>query len=336
MIIRCLACFPAVIVLLFGHVATAQHGPNLVRNGSFEELRIPDASYPCPTGGGQVFKAKYWANANGSVDYFNACSNEEWPSFGVPQNMYGYQMANDGDAYAMLASYTPVFENAREYLWQELPLVLRGGQGYRLFFRVSLKDSANFAINSIGGLLTKDDTRYWEKADFFEVETQVESDPLTLLDDKEGWMTVSGTFVAEGGEKYLTIGTFKRDDELWFERVDSFPQIVYNWESSSYYIDVVELYEDNSIGIEESPLVSSNVYPNPTINGWVTLEYNLASGRELRLLMTDMLGRTVRDMTLHALHAQQPIDVSMLGKGMFVMNLIVDGRVVLTEQVVVE
>lgn len=283
-----------------------------------------------------MFKAKYWGNALGTCDYFNVCSNQAWPNFGVPQNMYGYQMADDGDAYAMLASYTPVFENAREYLWQELPQVLRGGQGYRLSFRVSLKDSANFAINNIGGLLTKDDTRYWEKADFFEAEPQVESDPLTLLDDKEGWMTVAGSFVAEGGEKYLTIGTFKRDDELWFERVDSFPQIVYNWESSSYYIDVVELYEDNSIGIEESPLVSSNVYPNPVSDGWVTLEYSLASGRELRLLMTDMLGRTVRDMTLHALHAQQDIDVSMLGKGMFVMNLIVDGRVVLKEQVVVQ
>ncbi len=287
-------------------------------------------------GGGQIYIAKYWGNARGTCDYFNACSNDIWPSFGVPQNMYGYQMANDGDAYAMLASYTPVFENAREYLWQELPLVLHGGQGYRLSFRVSLKDSANFAINSIGGLLTKDDTRYWEKADFFEVETQVESDPLTLLDDKEGWMTVSGTFVAEGGEKYLTIGTFKRDDELWFERVDSFPQIVYNWESSSYYIDVVELYEDNSIGIEESPLVSSNVYPNPTINGWVKLEYSLKAGSDVRVYFTDMSGRRVRDMKLHALHAQQDIDVSMLSSGMYVMSLVVDGRGVLSEQVVVQ
>jgi hypothetical protein len=310
----------------------AQNGQNLVKNGGFEELRDSTSTYPCPTGGGQVFKAKYWDNAEGNCDYFNACSNEVWPNFGMPQNRMGNQGALNGAAYANVGCYSPQLADAREYLWQELPQALRGGQRYTLKFSVNLPDSLNFAINSVGGLLTKDDTRYWEKADFFDAVPQVESNLDSLLSDKEDWMPVSGSFVAEGGERYLTIGSFKRDVDLWFDRVSD----NLNWDEAGYYIDVVELYEDNSIGIEESPLVSSNVYPNPVSDGWVTLEYSLASGRELRLLMTDMLGRTVRDMTLHALHAQQDIDVSMLGKGMFVMNLIVDGRVVLKEQVVVQ
>ncbi len=279
-----------------------------------------------------MFKAKHWGNATGNCDYFNSCSNEVWPSFGMPQNRMGNQSALNGDAYANVGCYSTHLVDAREYLWQELPQVLRGGQRYTLKFSVNLPDSLNFAINSIAGLLTKDDTRYWEKADFFDAVPQVESNPDSLLGDKEDWMPVSGSFVAEGGERYLTIGTFKRDADLWSDRVSD----NLNWDEAGYYIDVVELYEDNSIGIEESPLVSSNVYPNPTTTGWVRLEYSLKTGSDVHMYLTDMSGRRVRDMTLHALHAQQDIDVRMLSSGMYVMSLVVDGRRVLSEQVVVQ
>ncbi len=308
-----------VICLHLRHSCYAQE--NLIQNGSFEELQpnfLGDTL--CPSNGGAIGLAKHWSSARGTCDYFNSCSNEIWPNFGVPQNMYGYQMADDGSAYAMLASYSTLFENAREYLWQELPQVLLGGQGYKLSFRVSLPDSVNFAINSIGGLLTIDDTRYWENADFLNAGPQVESDPLTLMDDKEGWTTVSGSFVAVGGEKYLTIGTFKRDNGIWIERVDSFPHIMYNWESSSYYIDGVELYEDNSIGIAEQEREVFNLWPNPT-NGQVYLSYEREESRTLQWEITDLLGRRVHLQPLQGNRGNAILGVR-LPAGMYVSNLL--------------
>jgi hypothetical protein len=280
--------------------------------------------------------AKSWSSAKGSPDYFHSCSNDDWPAFGIPQNLVGVQGAFDGEAYAALASYAIFWDDAREFLWQELENPLRRGQGYSLTFRVSLADSMNFAVSNIGALFTSEDTRYWSKDDLLDTVPNVESPEGLLLDDKEGWTEINGQFVAEGGEKYMTMGVFRRDSEIQIVRVSDHPQATYNWEVNSNYIDGVELYEDNSIGIEESPLLSSNVYPNPVSEGWVKLEYSLKAGSDVRVHFTDMSGCRVRDMKLHALHAQQDIDVSMLFSGMYVMSLVVDGRQVLSEQVVVQ
>lgn len=301
--------------------AMAQLGNNIVQNWSFEELQpnfLDDTL--CPSNGGAIGLAKYWNSAKGTPDYFNTCSNEDWPNFGVPQNRSGYQEAFEGVAYAQIGSYSTLFPDAREFLWQELPQALSAGQGYQLIFRVNLPDSLNFAVNSIGALLTMNDTRYWEKADFFDTVPNVESNATVLLSNKEEWIVVTGSFVADGGEQYLTIGGFKRDNELWIERVSDNPQATFNWDESGYYIDGVELYEDNSIGIAEQEQKVFNLWPNPT-NGQIHLSYEVQSAQMLQLEITDMAGRRVHLQVLHGNTGNATLGVQ-LPSGMYISNLI--------------
>lgn len=181
-----------ILIILFPIVSVGQE--NLIRNSSFEELRWPNSEYPCPTSLGSISLTEHWKTADGSIDYFHACSNPDWPNFGVPQNILGNQIAFEGSAYALFACYTTIWNDAREYLMQELNSTLEQGQGYSIRFQVSLSDSCNYAISGLGALLTTDVTRYWDDEDFFDVTPHIVNHYDSLLDNKVRWKEVSGTF----------------------------------------------------------------------------------------------------------------------------------------------
>ena len=232
-----------------------------MRNGSFEELTFsPDsAPYPCPTSQGQMYKVEHWDKAYGSADYFNSCSNIDFPEFGTPVNYFGNQPTHFGDAYSLLACYSQTLLDEKEFIVSPLIMPLQAGKVYHLQFFISLSDNSNFAITNIGAYFSPITTRYLPRDDFFEFEPQVEHDSVAPLTDKVGWFKISGAFEADGGERFLTIGCFRRDNE------DSIQQVSSNigWDVSGYYIDDVSLVDLGFVGIggELMPLIE--VYPNP-------------------------------------------------------------------------
>ena len=71
---------------------------NLVPNRSFEEFE------DCPDNAGQIERANGWLARQGSPEYFNQCSTDEWAS--VPANKVGHQVPHDGIAYAGIITYS--------------------------------------------------------------------------------------------------------------------------------------------------------------------------------------------------------------------------------------
>ncbi|MEO8067829.1 MAG: T9SS type A sorting domain-containing protein [Flavobacteriales bacterium] len=97
-----------------------------------------------------------------------------------------------------------------------------------------------------------------------------------------------------------------------------------------------------NIGVEEIVLGLENalrVYPNPT-NGHVTVEAALPNDLvvrgELRLVLVDALGRTVRNETLGRVFTTTTLDLSALPKGVYHVHLRDDGRWLSGTSVVVE
>lgn len=314
-----------IATLLGSRVVLAQLGSNLIPNHSLEELRFPDSEFPCPSSGGSISLTNDWSSAFGSVDYFNACSNEDWPNYGVPQNLNGWQHAYDGLAYALIAGYVDYegYDDAREFLWMELPDTLKAGQGYYWQAHVSLADSMNFAMSRLGVLFSQENTRYRQKDDFFIAEPQVENPIDSLLSDKENWKKVSGNFIATGGEKYMTIGFFRRDVDENIVRVGNNPQGFYAWDVSAYYIDAVELREDNSIGIGEPERYTIELYPNPT-EGQVNMNYQFESAAHLHWEITDMAGRAVHAQPLQGNWGRATLG-QHLPQGVYISTVIADG-----------
>ncbi|MBI1289208.1 MAG: T9SS type A sorting domain-containing protein [Flavobacteriales bacterium] len=298
----------------------------LINNGSFEQIDslLLHGYFSCPSSGGQIQIADGWAPAYGTVDYYNTCSNNTYPNYGVPQNLLGIQSPRTGDAYGSLISYVDFWPNTREYLWRKLESPLVADQRYYMEYYVSLSDSSNFAVSTLGAFFSTFDTRYLSAQDFLTLEPQVEdTSEGHPFWDKDEWMKVSGTFTASGGEQYVTIGKFRHDfEDLDIERVS-----IYNpdrWDGAMYLIDDVSLTPVSEVGIDEEVKVETIIYPNPSLGESITLKYSTHQGNALVWEITDMFGKVVHSQPLKGREGKTTLN-QKLPDGNYVSTIIVDG-----------
>ena len=197
--------------------ATAQDDANLVYNPSFEE----HSQCPQRIDALGVMRGvdAWWQPTRGSSDYFHTCGGRECS---VPRNKMGSQAPHSGEAYCGIYCSQ---EDYREYLQTELREPLKSGQRYRVSFHVSLADKSPHAVAALGALLTidrmSDSTmgilmrREWSDIGMREMQSiatwltpQAQNPVDRILDNQRDWTEVCDTFVAAGGERFLTIGNF--------------------------------------------------------------------------------------------------------------------------------
>ena len=220
---------------------------NMVYNPSFEEYR------ECPRRvdalGTLTIVDAWFQPTAGSADYYNVCGSREC---GVPKNKLGIQYAHLGQGYCgIYCSKT----DYREYLQTQLKEPLRKGEMYRVSFYVSLSEYSSGAVATVGALFTADrvgdtvrsvlmnkEVRQLAPgvsqtvASYFE--PQVVNDYDRVLADTKGWMQISGTFIAQGGERFLTIGNFFPASQSNVVDLDS---LTYLLPGAYYYIDDVSV-----------------------------------------------------------------------------------------------
>lgn len=179
------------------------HGQiNLVPNPSFED------TLQCPFNPAQIAFAPPWYSPTGaSSDYFNACSSA---GFGVPNNIFGNQLARTGVAYSGI--YTCIYgSNIREYIEVQLLSKLSANKKYCVDFYVSIGDTVNNAVNDIGAFFS-DVPMSGIPGQVLNVVPQISNNILlNPLNSKKDWIGVTGDFIATGNEEFITIGNFKDD-----------------------------------------------------------------------------------------------------------------------------
>ena len=211
---------------------------NLVQNPSFEDFNN------CPEELGNIESdVPYWSKSSkGTTDYFNVCSLR----LGVPKNFNGSQVAEFGVGYA--GFYLSAPNDYREYLQGELSEPLVKGKRYEVSFHISLAEKSRNAIRDIGVLFSKkkikQDTRKALTAhqdknknneyNFAEVRN------WAYFADKKEWMLVQTDFIANGTEKYLSIGNFRDNDRSKLKKVKGDKSAAY------YYLDQVSVVDYNS------------------------------------------------------------------------------------------
>lgn len=216
---------------------------NLVFNGSFEEYRF------CPKrvdALGILINVDGWYQpTRGSADYFNVCGSREC---GVPVNKLGEQMPHEGDGYCGIYCSK---NDYREYLQTRLRRKLRTGDSIRLTFYVSLSEQSAGAVATLAGLFTEDDVYDTVRSILLHKEYEKLSDEVSQviattytpqvlnpvsapLTDTKNWQCVTGTFVAEGGEQFITIGNFNTAERSGYVEPDSLTRLL---PGAYYYID---------------------------------------------------------------------------------------------------
>ncbi|GAB4330633.1 MAG: hypothetical protein OHK0038_05050 [Flammeovirgaceae bacterium] len=219
---------------------------NLVENHSFEQY------YQCPYDQGQIHFSIGWNKINYSIespDYFNYCTNN--PIIKLPNSYFGYQLPKTGNACIGLYYYEITESNIflAEYAQTMLKEDLKINQNYYVSYFLSLADKIHdsrylgvfttpSSISKSGAYFSKKRIDYKNNS-YIEGEAQVTSPEGVFLTDSVNWMKVSGTFKAEGGERYMVLGNFN------FQNTQLFGFNGYN--ASYYFLDDVAVYDCSAL-----------------------------------------------------------------------------------------
>lgn len=218
-------------LLLFSTTLVAQE--NLVENGSFEETSKKVKSL------GSLSSAMSWSSPTASKpDLFVSGKNEE---IGIPQNIYGTEEAKDGQNYAGIVAFSYGDKVPRTYLMTRLSAPLKKGTKYCIQYSLSLAEGSKYACGNMGVLLSKKEYGMDAKSSLIE-KPQLMSDKVYSA--QFGWDKVCGIYIAEGGEKFLTLGNFSSNEDTKNEK-NKTPKGVQAEAiiAAYYYIDDVSIVE---------------------------------------------------------------------------------------------
>lgn len=193
----------AVLILL---TTVRMHSQNLVPNGSFNERAYCPVSYNTT----DLRTLRGWTQATkGTPDHFDECSTGK---AGVKNNVAGSQKPFDGTGYAGLITYTSTKKDYREYLQAKLTRKLGAGEMICVELWLSCGDHSLFVSDGFGVHFSQKPERHGT-FDPLPVKAQINNPRLHMIDNTQSWVKISDTFIAEGGEEYITLGNFSPDDK---------------------------------------------------------------------------------------------------------------------------
>ncbi|MFI5220440.1 MAG: T9SS type A sorting domain-containing protein [Bacteroidia bacterium] len=292
---------------------------NLVLNPSFEDT-IPCAVY---AGNLPQLRPYFWFTpSSGSPDFMDVTTNCAWGG-GVPQNVFGYQYPKTGSAMFGFNLYHPLAPFMfREYIEGTLNDTLKQGHKYCVEFFVSLSDNSTHAIDRFGVYFSEDSIYDWNTSSLLFYNPQIENQPGNIITDTMNWVSISGEYIAQGGEKYLTIGNFYDDantDTLGLGYGS--PSV-----GSYYFIDDVSVI-DCTVGIEEikGEISILNIFPNPVINE-LSFNYSFSKNKDAYLEVYNVLSQKVKKVPLKTNVQTYRVNVPELSEGIYYCKLFVEGK----------
>ena len=197
---------------------------NLVLNPSFEDYS------KCPVSFQDIRVVRYWDGIDSSYhigdtviyrpyctpQYCNTCANDTTGYASVPNNgdFYQYPRTGNGLAYAIMLDDTLLTgdpHDFREYLQGRLSQPLVADTPYCVSFYVNMAEASTNAVDKIGAYLDDGSIDNGKNdANCFGVEKEYTPQIYSpvIINDTENWVKIQGRFIANGTEKFITIGNF--------------------------------------------------------------------------------------------------------------------------------
>ena len=306
-----------IFIVIFLFLVSKTNAQNLVLNPSFEDTIACTGTY--------AMQCKYWYWATyGSPDYFSEQPDIFCGTSPVPLSNVGFQYARTGIAYVGLAPFFttifPSYVNRREYIGGILSDTLKQGHEYCISFYVSVADGMKYVIDGMGLYLSVDSAVDYTINTNLSFIPQISNPSGNIIYDTLNWVQISGTYIANGGEKYLTIGNFKDDANTMIDSTSSTANSAY------YFIDDVSVI-DCTVGINEvnGNLSSGKLYPSPARTA-VYYESELNDNENGLLELYDMLGNKLSAYTLN--HGKNKITIGTSGyaRGVYMVKVNITDR----------
>lgn len=272
-------------------VCFAGYAQNLVPNPSF------DTQDSCPAVS-EIFVCQPWKTATlGTPDAFNSSC--------TTQNIPGRTGIGSAGVYLL-----NTFADNREYMQAPLSSALTGGQMYYVSFWVK-RSNYRYAANRIGAYFSVGALNVTTTS-VLSYTPQVQN-PSSYMMSASGWMNISGSFTAAGGETHIVIGNFSNDSQT--------DTLVANPSNSSkvayYQVDDVSVVTTGS-GVNDiygnADLIS--VFPNPSAG---TFQITAPSFHPSIVNIYNSIGEIV--YTCETRQEKLNVDLSTAPKGIYFIRM---------------
>lgn len=192
------------LILLAVNVKS-QSFANFVNNGSFEDIyNCAGPSYPLSV-------SKYWLSIDSASyggQYASTCYSA------VPLNANAYQYPRSGDSYIISTMF--YFGGIRGYLKNRLKANLKSGKTYCVKFHVNISNMSPYGMNGFGAYFGDNtiDTITQCNTPLSYLNPLIKNPLGNVISDTLNWVPITGTFVANGTEKYALLGNFLADNAV--------------------------------------------------------------------------------------------------------------------------
>lgn len=292
---------------------------NLVPNPSFEIFTS------CPTSIGGVNLLYNWHNPTLTTpDLFSKCAPNT--NLQVPSNYAGYEDARTDSSYigiVLLKSDTTLY---REYISVQLLDTLDADSIYCISFFVSCPDSIFFYTDNISVHFSMNQINQGN-INYLNLTSHFKNQELNYFDRKDGWMNISGHYVASGGESYITIGNFDHNLNTNSYGDNSFNAFVYLDDVSLIKCspsDTIEPPDTTSPPEPPVTTLSVSINPNP-FSEYFIVETELLDGMTGSIELFDAVGRKVDEITLSEGRSQTSHYPANWASGIYSWRLLVNG-----------
>ncbi len=149
------------------------------------------------------------------------------------------------------------------------------------------------------------------------VTPQINNNPaLNPLVDTVQWIEISGSFTANGNEKFFIIGNF--DDDTLTDTASNNLSVPWTW-SFYYFDDVLVTPCDSLTEISENSVFDGNlIFPNPT-SGILNLNFN--ANNPIDISVFDLAGKVIRSKEDKNSNRIKTIDLTSLPSGIYLVKV---------------
>jgi OOP family OmpA-OmpF porin len=289
------------VLISFCILSICADAQNLVLNPGLENY------IACP-GFGQFGPAYIndWSKPSiASTDYYNVNCAGIQPTQQTPHG---------GDAYFGIIAYNYTGEY-REYATGRLSSPLLAGVPYSVSFYVSLNDGYIQAINEMGAYFSASAPGPFGNALHIAATPQVEN-TSGMLSSTTSWMLISGSFIASGGEQYITIGNFHDDASTTITQVGNVGSY-----GGYYFVDDISVKAELT-GLELYHSTEILTWPDPFKN---ELHFNLGSLNSGELILRDVSAHIVLQQDIEN---AAWLNTSSLASGLYLYEIRTKGTIV--------
>jgi hypothetical protein len=266
--------------------------------------------------------ANYWSQpfpGNSSSEYLNVCGID---SLVLPYMLSLFQHAYFGNGYAGICSFDYITDvtppsDYREYIQGTLSESLKSGQCYYCEFWVeSLNLRIPYSTIDALGIYFSDTLPQITEFDSlaFIFPAQINNTVGRIISDTNHWTKIAHTFVAKGGEKYFTVGTFKLPSEVNQTFIGT-PQ-----HSMAYYF-----FDNFSLcpcadTIPADPIKPIfEVYPNPAKDELSVMFNGYDPINTIDLTIYNILGELVMNKQIASSPVTSTVNIGKIASGCYIL-----------------